>query len=246
MLYNRHYMAKEKFNINIDEMMKAGVQLGHQTSRINPKMQPYLSGVRSRTHIIDLEKTKEKLAEALEFIQSIISENKVLLLVGTKIEAKALIKSVAEDCSLPYVSERWLGGTFTNFDAILKRIDYFKELERKKAAGELEKYTKKERTGIEEEIKKMEIKFGGIREIKKIPDAIFVADVKENELAIREARQANVKIIGICDTDVDPTLTDFPIPASDDAVSSLKYILEKVKETVKSTKPKVKAEKTEK
>ena len=239
-------MTKEKFDINVEDMMKAGVQLGHSTSRINPKMQPYLSGVRSRIHIIDLEKTKEKLTEALEFIQSIIAENKVLLLVGTKIEVKALIKSVAEECSLPYVSERWLGGTFTNFGAILKRIDYFKELERKKAAGELEKYKKKEKAGIEDEIQKMEIKFGGIKEMKKIPDAILITDVNEDELAIREAKQANVKIIGICDTNVDPTLTDFPIPASDDAVSSLKYILEKVKETVKSTKPKVKAEKTEK
>ncbi|MFH1423597.1 MAG: 30S ribosomal protein S2 [Candidatus Nealsonbacteria bacterium] len=239
-------MVKEKFNINIDEMMEAGVQLGHSTSRINPKMQPYLSGVRSGIHVIDLEKTKEKLTEALEFIQSIISENKVLLLVGTKIEAKALIKSVAQDCSLSYVSERWLGGTFTNFNSILKRIDYFKELERKKAAGELEKYTKKERAGIEDEIKKMGIKFGGIRELKKIPDAIFISDVNKDELAIREARQSNVKIIGICDTNVDPTLIDFPIPASDDALSSVRYILEKVKTAVKSTKPKIKAEKTEK
>jgi len=244
MLDTRYYMAKEKFNINIDDMMKAGVQLGHSTSRINPKMQPYLSGVRNRVHIIDLEKTKEKLAEALEFIQSIIAENKVLLLVGTKIEVKVLIKSVAEECGLPYVCERWLGGTFTNLSAILKRIDYLKEIERKKGAGELEKYTKKERAGIEEEIKKMGIKFGGIKEMKKMPEAILIADMKENDLAIREAKQLNVKIIGICDTNIDPTLADFPIPASDDAVSSLKYILEKVKEAVKSTKPKIKIEKT--
>ena len=239
-------MAKEKFNINIEEMMKAGVQLGHSTSRINPKMQPYLSGVRNRVHIIDLEKTKEKLTEALDFIQSIISENKVLLLVGTKIGAKALVKSVAQDCNLPYVSERWLGGTFTNFNSILKRIDYYKELETKKAAGELEKYTKKEKAGIEDKIKKMEIKFGGIKELKKIPEAILITDVREDELAIREAKQSGVKIIGICDTNVDPTLVDFPIPASDDALSSIKYILEKVKTAVKSTKPKIKAEKTEK
>lgn len=239
-------MTKEKFNINTEEMMKAGVQLGHSTSRINPKMQPYLSGVRNRVHIIDLEKTKEKLTEALEFIQSIVAENKVLLFVGTTIEVKALIKSVAEECSLPYVSERWLGGTFSNFSSLSKRIDYLKEIERKKATGELEKYTKKERAGIEDEIKKMEIKFGGIKELKKIPDAIFIADMKENDLAIREAKQSNVKIIGICDTNVDPSLADFPIPASDDAVSSVRYILEKIKETIKSTKPKVKVEKTEK
>jgi len=236
-------MTKEKFNINIEEMMKAGVQLGHSTSRINPKMTPYLSGVRNRVHVIDLEKTKEKLTEALEFIQDIIAENKVLLLVGTKIEAKAIMKSVAEECGLPYVSERWLGGTFTNLSAILKRIDYLKDLETKKVSGELQKYTKKEQAGLEDEMKKMNIKFGGIKEMKKIPDAILIADMKEGDLAVREAKQANVKIIGICDTNVDPTLADFPIPASDDAVSSLKYILEKVQEAVKSTKPKAKIEK---
>ncbi|MFH1780441.1 MAG: 30S ribosomal protein S2 [Candidatus Nealsonbacteria bacterium] len=231
-------VTKEKFNINIEDMMKAGVQLGHSTSRINPKMQPYLAGVRSRIHIIDLEKTKEKLEEALEFIQEIIADNKVLLFVGTKIESKSLIKSVAEDCSLPYVSERWLGGTFTNLGSILKRVDYLKDIEAKKAAGDLEKYTKKEKAGIENEIKLMEVKFGGIKEMKKIPDAIFVTDINEDELAIREAKQNNVKIIGICDTNTNPTLVDFPIPASDDAVSAIKYILEKVKEAIKSTKPK--------
>jgi len=231
-------MTKEKFNINTEDMMKAGVQLGHSVSRINPKMQPYLAGVRSRIHIIDLEKTKEKLAEALEFIEDIIADNKVLLFVGTKIESKSLVKSAAEECSLPYVSERWLGGTFTNFGAILKRIDYLKEIEAKKAAGDLEKYTKKEKAGIENEIRLMEIKFGGIKEMKKLPDAIFITDVNEDELAIREAKQSNIKIIGVCDTNVDPTLIDFPIPASDDALSSIKYILEKVKEVIKSTKPK--------
>jgi len=231
---------KNKLSVNIDteEMMKLGVQFGHQTSRINPKMQPYISMVKNRVHIIDLEKTKEKLAAALEFIQGLVAEGKVLLLVGTKIEAKSLIKSVAQECGLPYVSERWLGGTFTNFDAILKRIDYYKELERKKAAGELEKYTKKEQAGMEEEIKKMGVKFGGIREMKKIPDAIFVADMKDNEPTVREAVQSKVKIIGICDTDVDPTFADYPIPASDDAVSSVKYILDKVKEAILKAKPK--------
>lgn len=237
-------MTKEKFNINTEEMMKAGVQLGHSTSRINPKMRPYISGVRNRVNVIDLEKTKEKLAEALEFIQTLVSEGKVLLFVGTKVEVKSLIKTIAGECSQPYVNERWLGGTFTNFDSIMKRIDYFKNLEAQKASGGLDKYTKKERAGIEDEMKKMAIKFGGIREMKKIPDAIFVADIKENELSIREARKHKVKVVGICDTNVDPTIVDYPIPASDDAVSSLNYILEKVKEAIKSAKP-VKA-KTEK
>jgi small subunit ribosomal protein S2 len=131
-----------------------------------------------------------------------------------------------------------LGGTFTNFGSILKRVDHYKELERKKAAGELEKYTKKERAKIDDEMKKLETKFGGIKEMRKLPDAIFITDMKKNDLAVKEAKHAKVKIIGICDTNVDPTLADFPIPASDDAVSALKYILDKVKETILKAKPK--------
>ena len=229
---------KDKFRLDAEEMTQACVQFGHSTSRINPKMHPYISGVRSGVHIIDTEKTKEKLTEALEFIQKLIAEGKTLLLVGTKIQAKDLVKNIAKECDLPYVNERWLGGTFTNFGTILKRVDHYKELERKKAAGELEKYTKKERAKIDDEMKKLETKFGGIKEMKKLPDAIFVTDMKKNDLAVKEAKHSKVKIIGICDTNVDPTLADFPIPASDDAVSALKYILDKVKETILKAKPK--------
>ncbi len=229
---------KNTFNIDVEAMTQAGLQFGHRTSRINPKMNQYLGGVRNSIHLIDLEKTKDLLVQALEFIQKIIADNQILLLVGTKVEAKGLVKSVAQECGLPYVTERWLGGTFTNFDAILKRIDYYKELERKKAAGELEKYTKKERAGIEEEIKKLGIKFGGIRDMKKIPEAILVVDMEQNLLAVKEAKRHKVKVVAVCDTNVDPTLADYPIPASDDAVSSVKYILEKVKEVVLKAKPK--------
>jgi small subunit ribosomal protein S2 len=229
---------KNSYNIDVEAMAQAGVQFGHRTSRINPKMNQYLAGVRNSQHLIDLEKTKEKLTEALDFIQKLISDGKTLLLVGTKIEVKSTVKEVAEVCGLPYVSERWLGGTFTNFDAILKRVDYFKDLERQKAAGELEKYTKKERADFEEEIKIMDKKFGSIRDMRKLPDAIFVIDIKEDGLAIKEARRAKIKVVGICDTNADPTLADFSIPASDDSVSSVKYILEKVKEVVLKAKPK--------
>jgi small subunit ribosomal protein S2 len=185
-----------------------------------------------------VEKTKEKFTEALEFIQKITEENKVLLLVGTKIEVKGLIELTAKECGLPYVSERWLGGTFTNLNNILKRIEYLKENERQKATGELAKYTKKEQAGIEEEIEKMNIKFGGIKEMKKLPDVIFVADMKNNELAITEARAVKIKVIGICDTNIDPNLADYFIPASDDAVSSVKYVLDKVKDVIQKSQPK--------
>jgi len=225
-------MVKTVSKINVEEMAEAGLHFGHKTSKTHPKMAPYIFGVRNTINIIDLEKTKEKLESALKFIQELISENKVLLLVGTKVQAKDLVKDMAIECGLPYVSNRWLGGTFSNFGIIQKRVVYFKDLENKKALGELDKYTKKERLGFDKELKDLEIKFGGIRNMEKLPDAIFVCDMIEDELAIKEAKMKGIKTIAICHTNVDPTLVDYPIPASDDAVSSVKYILEKVKEII--------------
>ncbi len=215
---------KEDFKINPEEMAQAGLQFGHRTSRINPKMKPYIYGVRNSVHLIDLEKTAQGLKEALKFIQKIISEDKTLLLIGTKIQVKDLVKNIAKDCDLPYVDERWLGGTFTNFQTIKKRIEYFKELEEKKEKGELTKYTKKERADMDKELMDSEIKFGGIKRLKGLPDAIFVLDMKKDALAVKEARKKGVVVIGIADTNVDPTLADYPIPANDDAISSVKYI----------------------
>jgi len=229
---------KEDFKLDTEEMAQAGVHFGHRTSGVHPKMKPYLFGVRNTVHIIDLEKTAEKFKEALTFLQQLISEDKILLLVGTKIQAKDLVKSIAKECGLPYVSERWLGGTFTNFETIKKRIDYFKDLERKKAEGELEKYTKKERADIDKELMDLELKVGGIKNLTKLPEAIFVLDMKKDTLAIKEAKRKGVKVIAIADTNTDPGLADYPIPANDDAISSLKYILEKVKETIIGVKTK--------
>jgi small subunit ribosomal protein S2 len=235
-------VKKEKketsLNINPEEMSQAGLHFGHRTSKINPKMKPYLYGTRNSVHIIDLEKTAEKLKEALNFIQEIISEGKILLLVGTKIQAKDLLKSVAEECGLPYVNERWLGGTFTNFETIKKRIEYFKDLEGKRKSGELEKYTKKEKANFDREIKGLQTRFGGIKSLTKVPEAIFVLDMNKDLLAVKEARAKGVKVIGIADTNVDPNLADYPIPANDDAVTSIKYILEKIKEAILKAKPK--------
>jgi len=231
-------IEKQEFNLDVEEMAKAGLHFGHKTSKIHPKMEPYLYGVRNTIHIIDLEKTKEKLEEALNFIKNLISENKTLLIVGTKIQVKDLVKNMAKDCSLPYINERWLGGTFTNFEVIKKRIDYFKDLEKKKTEGQLEKYTKKERAKIDQELRDLEIKFGGIKNLEKLPDAIFVLDMKKDALAVKEARKKGILVIGISDTNVDPTLADYPIPANDNAISSVKYILDKVREVILKAKSK--------
>ena len=227
---------KEDFGISIEEMAEAGLHLGHRTSRVFPKMKPYIYGVRSSIHIIDLEKTAQKFKEALEFIQKLVSENKTLLLVGTKVQISNLVKEFAEEHNLPYVTERWLGGTFTNFGSIKKRVDYLKDLEEKKKKGELEKYTKKERIKMDREIKKLETKIGGIKNLEGLPDAIFVFNMRKDNLAIKEARKKGVKVIAIADTNVDPTLADYLIPANDDAFSSVKYILEKVGEVILKAK----------
>ncbi len=239
--------AQEKFKIELDteQMAQAGLHFGHLTSKTHPKMRPYLQGVRGNVHIINLEKTKEKLIQALKYVQDLTSAGKVLLLVGTKIQVRDLVKKTAEECGLPYVAERWLGGTFTNFGTILKRIEYYKNLEKKKAEGELEKYTKKERAEFDEELRELERKFGGIKNLHHLPEAVFVCDMRKNGLVVKEAKMKGVKVIGICDTNVDPTLADFPIPASDDAISSVKYILDKIKEAIQSAEIKDKSEKKE-
>ncbi len=236
MTEDKEKSKKDEFGISPEEMAKAGLHFGHRASRVHPKMKPYIFGVRNTVHIIDLEKTAEKFREALGFIKKLISENKTLLFVGTKVQIKDLTRDVSKECDLPYIVERWLGGTLTNFKTIEKRLEYFKDLERKKEKGELKKYTKKEQAKIDHEIKNLEIKFGGIKNMEKLPEAVFVLDMKKDNLAIKEARKKGVAVIGIADTNVDLTLADYPIPANDDAISSVKYILDKVKEVILKAK----------
>lgn len=223
---------KNRFNLDPDEMAQVGLHFGHKKSRLHPKMLSYIFGVRNAIHIIDLEKTKVKFEEALRFIQGLISENKILLIVGTKVQARNLVKELATECGFPYINARWLGGTFTNFEVIKKRIEYFKELEKRKASGDLEKYTKKERMEIDKELKELELKFGGIKNLERLPDVIFVLDMEKDKLAVREALQKGIKIIAISDTNTDPTVADYPIPANNSSLSSLQYILGKIKEAI--------------
>jgi small subunit ribosomal protein S2 len=227
---------KSDFGIKIEDMEKAGVNFGHRISRLHPKMKPYLAGVKNTTHIIDLEKTAEAFENALEYVEKIISEKKVLVFIGTKIQIKDLIKDTAEECELPYVCERWLGGAFTNFPVIKKRIDYLIELENAKKQGGWEKYTKKERIKINKEFEGLKTKFGGLKSLVGLPEAIFVADIRKDDLAVKEAKMKGVKVVAICDTNVDPTEIDYPIPANDDAISSVKYILDKIKESILKSK----------
>ena len=221
------------FGIKTEEMAEAGLHLGHKTSKCHPKMKPYLSGTRNNINIIDLDKSAAKLAEAIAFMKETVKSGKILLVVGTKIQHKALTKEFGVECGLPYISERWLGGTFTNFKTIKKRIDYFKDLQKKKETGELDKYTKKERLLFDRELKNMEIKFGGIKSLEKIPDAIFVLDMNRDMLAVKEAKKKGAKVVAVSDTNTNPTLVDYPIPANDETIAAARYILNRIKEAIK-------------
>jgi len=218
--------------ISVEEMTQAGVNFGHKVSNLHPKMKPYVSGIKNNVNIFDLEKTAKEFEKALKFISKLVSENKTLLFVGTKIQVRNLVKATAEECGFPYVTERWLGGTITNFETISKRVEYFKDLEKKKAAGELEKYTKKERLNFDREMESLRVKFEGIRNMSKLPDAVFIFDMRKDDTCAREAKIKGIKIIGIADTNINPEMADYPIPANDDAISSVKYILDRTKESI--------------
>jgi len=233
-------MAKEDIKLDIEEMEKAGINFGHKVSKLHPKMKTYVSGVKNNVHIFDLEKTQKEFVKALTFISKIISEGKAIIFVGTKIQLRAIIKDAAEECGIPYVTERWLGGTLTNFETIQKRVNYFKDLEKKKETGELEKYTKKERLNFDREIASLKIKFDGIRNMSKLPDAVFIFGLDKEITCAREAKIKGIKIISIVDTNVNPDIVDYPIPANDDAISSVRYILGKVKDVIMDSKQTVK------
>lgn len=216
---------KEK---NLMEMLKAGVHFGHKTTKWNPKMSPYIFGVRNGVHIIDLEQTISGLNSALEFVNKIAASGGVMVFIGTKKQVKSLVKESAAKIGMPYVAERWIGGLFTNFEVISKQIKLLDQLEKDRDTGNFGKYTKKEQLNLVRKIKKLIQKFGGIRTLKKMPEAIFVADVNVDRIAVEEARKKNIPVVAIVDTDTDPTLVSYPIPANDDAISSVKLIVEKI------------------
>jgi small subunit ribosomal protein S2 len=221
-----------KIEQSLEEMMKAGVHFGHQKARRNPKMDEYIFTTRKGINILDLQKTQQKIEEALEFIKSVKKSGKAILFVGTKIQAKDLVRDVATVTGMPFVCERWLGGTFTNFKVIRGRTRYLVDSEAMLARGEFKKYTKFEQMKKMEELEKMEKRMGGIKNMADLPGAIFAASIKEDNLAITEARKMGIPVIAIADTNVDPSYVDFPIPANDDAISALKLILSYVYKTI--------------
>jgi len=220
----------KKMSIDIDEMKKAGVFFGHKAYKCHPKMKQFILGVRGSDHIniIDLDKTSQKLKEAIAFLSDLVKEKKIILFVGTGPGVQDIVKEAAINCKMPYVENRWIGGTISNFETIKKRVDHLKDLEKKKQAGELQKYTKKEQLGFDKETEDLNKKFGGIKTLEKYPDALFIVDIDREKIAVKEGRAKGIPIVAIVDTNTDPSVIDYPIPANDDASSSVKYIVDKI------------------
>ena len=222
--------------LTLKEMLEAGMHFGHRTSRWHPKMREFIFGTTGGMHIIDLEKTQEMLEDALETIKGIVSRGGTILFVGTKPQAQPIITKYAEACSMPYVKERWLGGTLTNFHQIKHSLKRLKMLKDQRDKGELKKYTKKEQLMIGREIQDMERKLGGMENMTKVPEALFVVDVRNEKTALNEASVTGAKVIAMCDTNVNPDGVAKVIPANDDAVKSIELITKLVADAVKSGK----------
>lgn len=231
--------------VDIKQLLAAGAHFGHKTSRWHPKMAPYIHSKRDGTHIIDLTKTVDALEAVLPFITKTVSEGKQVLFVGTKRQAKDIVKAAALEAGMPFVTERWLGGMLTNKQTIGERIKHLKDLETRMAAGALDaKYNKLEVQRFQEEIDQMNFLYGGIKDLAARPGAVLVVDVINEANALREARKLGLKTIAIADTNVDPTDIDFPIPANDDAIKTIELIMSYVKQAIEEGKSKQKATKS--
>lgn len=209
---------------NLVELLQAGVHFGHQTSKWHPKMNKYIFGSRNGVHIINLEETLKSLEKAAAFSKSVAARGGVILFVGTKKQSASIVEKTAKSCGMPYVNKRWLGGTLTNFAAIASVLRKFRDLKRKHEKGELVKYTKFEQLKFTEEIEKSEEKIGGIQDLMRIPDAVFILDIRKDKTAFDEAVKRGITIIAVCDSNVDPTKVDYPIPANDDGVKSIELM----------------------
>ncbi|MCX8082277.1 MAG: 30S ribosomal protein S2 [bacterium] len=218
--------------INVKELLENGIYFGHPTRQFDPRMKPFLYGKRQGIYIIDIEKSAEKIKEAGEFLKKAAENNKVILFVGTKKQAEEPVKEAAEKCGMPYVNYKWVGGTLTNFNEIRKRIIRLEEIEEMEKTGKLSAYTKKEVALLIKEKEKLLKRFEGMRTLTSHPDIIIVVDVKKEINAIREAHKEGVKIVGIVDTNSNPDLVDYPIPANDDGLKSIRLILLKLAECI--------------
>lgn len=217
----------------IETMLAAGVHIGHSRSRRHPAMAPFLWGTRSNIDIIDVTRTRQKLAEALAFLRDAARKSQLILFVGTRPSARALLRAAAEEMGYPYVDGRWIGGTITNFRMIAKRVETLETLEQEQASGAFEKYTKKERLKKEEEQLRLRQNFDGLRRLRRLPDAMVIIGIDHDDLALREAKRMNIPVVALVDTNTNPTAVSYPIPSSDDARPAIAYMLECMKAAIR-------------
>ena len=223
--------------ISLLELLQSGAHFGHKTSRWNPKMKPYIFTVRNDIHILDLDKTRKALTKALDFVGSVAQTGGTVLFIGTKRQARSIVETQAKLAGQPFINVRWLGGTFTNFKTIQRTVRKLEKLQELKASGQLEsRYTKKERLLVEREIEKLQKLFAGMKDMKRIPQAVFIADVNHDDIALAEARKMKVPVIAIVDTNSDPEGVDYPIPCNDDATAAIELITSAVAQVVKEQK----------
>lgn len=218
--------------ISMKQLLEAGVHFGHQTRRWNPKMAPYIYTERNGIYIIDLQKSVGMVDDAYNAVSDIAANGGKILFVGTKKQAQDAIKAEAERCGMFYINERWLGGMLTNFKTIRSRVERLKEIERMSEDGTFDVLPKKEVIALRKEWEKLEKNLGGIKEMKRIPDAIFIVDPKKERICVQEAHTLGIPLIGICDTNCDPEELDYVIPGNDDAIRAVKLIVSKMADAV--------------
>ena len=218
--------------ISMKQLLEAGVHFGHQTRRWNPKMKEYIFTERNVIYIIDLQKTVKKIEEAYYFVRDLAMEDKTILFVGTKKQAQESIEQEAKRCDMYYVNQRWLGGMLTNFKTIQGRIARLRKIEQMEATGEFDLLPKKEVIQLKLEQSKLEKNLGGIKEMKKLPGALFIVDPRKEHIAVAEARTLHIPIVAIIDTNCDPDEVDYPIPGNDDAIRAVKLITAKMADAV--------------
>jgi small subunit ribosomal protein S2 len=218
--------------LTMKELLEAGVHFGHQTKRWNPKMQKYIFGERNGIYIIDLQKTLKKFREAYAFMRDLAAEGGSILFVGTKKQAQEAVLEEAGRCQMFYVNHRWLGGTLTNFATIRKSIARLKKLDEMKETGEYERLPKKEVLGLEREREKLEKALVGIKNLDRLPSAVFIIDPKKEDIAVEEARRLAIPIVAIVDTNCDPTVIDYPIPGNDDAIRAVRLITARMADAI--------------
>jgi small subunit ribosomal protein S2 len=218
--------------IVVKDILEAGVHFGHKTSRWNPKMRPYIYGRRSQIHIIDLRETVRGLLRAQKYLQKVAAQGSLILFVGTKRQAAQAVTDAATRCGMPYCTERWLGGTLTNFRTIRSRLRRLDELEVLETSGEMGTFSKKRQSQLGRELFKVRRNLGGIREMNRMPEAVVVVDPNKEHNCVDECRSLGIKIVALLDTDCDPDMVDLPIPGNDDSIRSIRLIMDHLADAI--------------